>query len=487
MRLILRDEVSFYRTGVGGRIRCYIDILLHQSAVAFATMIRKREISSLELVRAHIERIREVNPSINAVVALLADSALREARAADERLAAGERCGPLHGVPVSIKDSIDIAGTRCTAGTLGRKNAAPAQCDATLVARLRAAGAIPIAKTNLPDLLFAYESDNFIFGRTNNPYDLDRTAGGSSGGESALIAACGSPLGLGSDAAGSVRIPAGFCGIASIKPTRGRLPRTGHVPPAGGWIEALWQIGPMARHTEDLALAMQILAGEDGADFTSPPAPLCDDDDSRTRRIAFFTYNGFARCLPEIETAVRDCARLLSGAGMEVEERMPPGIERAYELEMALLGADGGEGIDQYLCELGSTEVHPLLVNGFLNRMRPFRATASKLASKWAQWDEYRAGLTRFFNEYDAILCPVYTQPALRHGESVKEGNFEGFSYTMAWNVAGAPAATVRCGELDGLPINIQVVTRPWHDLLAIEICRMIENESGGWRPARAI
>jgi amidase len=233
-----------------------------------ARLVRERAISSAELIEAHVEQIYKVNPAINAVVELLADVARVEAAAADAKLARGEACGPLHGVPVSIKDSIDVRGTKCTAGTLGRKNAAPAERDATLVARLRSAGAIPIAKTNLPDLLFAFESDNLIYGRTNNPYDLTRTAGGSSGGESALIAACGSPLGLGSDAAGSVRVPAGFCGIASIKPTSGRLPRTGHVPPAGGWIEALWQIGPMARYTEDLVLAMQLLAGEDGVDFT---------------------------------------------------------------------------------------------------------------------------------------------------------------------------------------------------------------------------
>src|SRR5262249_53712989 len=162
------------------------------------------------------------------------------------------------GVPFSIKDSIEVEGTVCSAGTLGYRNSPLSLRDAAVVARLRAAGAIPLARTNLPDLLFAFESDNLIFGRTNNPYDLERTPGGSSGGEAALIASCGSPLGLGSDCAGSVRVPAHYCGIASLKPTSGRLPRTGHVPPAGGWIETLWQIGPMARHVEDLSAMMAI-------------------------------------------------------------------------------------------------------------------------------------------------------------------------------------------------------------------------------------
>ncbi len=461
--------------------------MLHHGAVKLANLIRSREISSVELITAHLDQIQKINPTINAAVQILAESALSEARAADAQMSAGDPCGPLHGVPVSIKDSIDVRGTKSTAGTLGRKDAAPALADATLVARLRAAGAIPIAKTNLPDLLFAYESDNLIYGRTNNPYDLKRTPGGSSGGESALIAACGSPLGLGSDAAGSVRIPAAFCGIASIKPTSGRLPRTGHVPPSGGWIEALWQVGPMARCVEDLSLAMRLLASEDGIDFTAPPVPLLEARDLRKRRVAFFTYNGFARCSPEIVDCVQRCAGVLSGHGMGVEEQTPPGVEQAYEIEMALLGADGGESIDAYLRDAGSTQVHPLLLNGFLNRMRPFRVTAAGLASRWAQWDEYRSGLTRFFNEYDAILCPVYTQPALRHGESASDSNFHGFSYTMAWNVAGTPAATVRCGESNGLPLNIQIVTRPWHDRLAIDLCRTIEEAFGGWKPPQVV
>ncbi|MGI8962231.1 MAG: amidase [Bryobacteraceae bacterium] len=454
--------------------------MLNQSAIAMANMIRRREISSVELITVHLERIQQVNPAINAVVDLLADSALLQAEAADRMLASGA-CGPLHGVPFSIKDSLDVEGRTTTAGTIGRQNASPALQDATLVQRLRSAGGIPIAKTNLPDLLFAFETDNLIFGRSNNPYDLSRTPGGSSGGESALIAACGSPLGLGSDAAGSVRVPAAFCGIASIKPTQGRLPRTGHVPPAGGWIADLWQIGPMARHTEDLLLAMQLLAAEDGLDTSAPPVPLLKAEALQETRVAFFTHNGTARCAPEVQNAIRRCADFLSQSGMIVEERTPPWIEQAFELELSLLGADGVDGIDAYLNAHGSARIHPVLA-GFLDRLRPFRATASELSTRWAQWDEYRSAIARFFQQFDAIVCPVYTQTALAHGESLKETNFEGFSYTMAWNVAGAPAATVRCAECDGLPINVQIVTKPWHDLLALEICQLIEKQFGGWQ-----
>jgi amidase len=446
-----------------------------------AEMVRSRQISPLELLTAHLARIEQINPSLNAVVDLLDEQALAAARAAEQRLAAGLPCGPLHGVPFSVKDSMDVAGVKTTAGTQGRRNAAPAEKNATLVDRLCQAGAIPIAKTNLPDLLFSFETDNLIYGRTNNPYDAARTPGGSSGGESALIAACGSPLGLGSDAAGSVRVPAAFCGITSIKPTSGRLPRTGHVPSAGGWIEALWQIGPMARYTEDLLLAMRLLAGEDDADFTSPPVALLDPPALNNLRLAYFTDNGFAPCNPEVKAAIEECARFFADQGLPVEECRPPGVADAYELELALLGADGVDGIDAYLNEVGSRQTHRLL-NGFLDHMRPHRANVAQFAKRWAQWDEYRARLHAFFQRYDAILCPVYPQAALPHGASLIEENFRGFSYTMAWNVAGAPAATVRCATHEGLPINVQVVTRPWRDLLALQLCHMIEDQFGGWR-----
>jgi amidase len=428
-----------------------------------ARMVRAGEIPAAELIAAHLEQISKINPQLNAVVELLDN-------------ARAETSGPLAGVPFSVKDSIDVRGVRTTAGTLERRNAAPADADATLVRRLRAAGGVPIAKTNLPDLLYSFESDNLIFGCTNNPYDPARTPGGSSGGEAALIAACGSPLGLGSDCLGSVRVPAAFCGIASIKPTSGRLPRTGHVPPAGGWAEALWQIGPMARRVEDLVLAMKLLAAEDEDDFTSPPMPLVESRKAKNLRMIFFVDNGFARCSPEIEAAVRQCAEFFSQNGISVEERRPPGVEQAYELELALLGADGVEGI-------GSTPVHPFLTH-FVEHMRPYRASGPEFAKRWAQWDEYRRNLRRFFREYDAILCPVYTHVALKHGESLIEENFRGFSYTMAWSVAGTPAATVRCASHEGLPVNVQIVTKPWDDMLALEICGSIEERFGGWQPA---
>lgn len=453
----------------------------YKSATWLARAIRSGQLSAVESIQAHLVRIEETHSRINAAVEVLAEQALAEARRADQQLASGDQ-GTLLGVPISIKDSINIRGTKCTAGTLGRRDAGPAERDATVVQRLRAQGAIPIAKTNLPDLLFSFETDNYIHGRTNNPYDVTRTPGGSSGGESALLAVGGSALGLGSDAFGSVRLPAAFCGLATIKPTGGRVPRTGHVPGPGGWVQAVWQIGPMARYVEDIILAMRLLAYPDGQDLWSPPVPLLEASQNLGGlKVAFYTDNGFAPCTSYVKEAVEECARFLADEGALVTEERPPGIADAFELEMALFGADGAEDIDAYLRQIGTHRVHPLHTN-FLSYMRPHKCTTAQFAVRWAQWDAYRAGLADFFNRYDVVLCPVYSQTALKHGESMTEENFRGFSYTMAWNVGELPAATVRCAEHEGLPINVQVVAKQWNDMLTLRICQAIEEKFGGWQ-----
>jgi amidase len=461
-----------------------MDKLIQSSATQQASLVRRREISSAELLQAHLQQISKINPKINAVVDLLADQALEQARQADDRLARHGPDGPLHGVPFSIKDSIEQEGTACTAGTWGRRGAAPSGEDATVVTRLRAAGAIPIARTNLPDLLFAFESDNLLFGQTKNPYDPTRTSGGSSGGEAALIAACGSPCGLGSDAAGSVRVPAAFCGIASIKPTSGRLPRTGHFPPAGGWIEMLWQIGPMARHVEDLCTMMRLLIGGDGRDPSVIDMPLGEPGQVvlRDLKVAFHTDNGCVATTAPMAGVVRAAAKALCSDVASVEEARPTCLAEAYDLEMKLLGADGGDSLREYLRQLGSDRLHPLL-HGWLDKLEAYRVNHNGFARYWAELDRYRAEMFAFVRHYDVILCPVYTQPALPHGASLLDENFRGFSHTMAFNVAGWPAAVIRCGEsADGLPIAVQVVARPYREDVTLAVGLRLEQMFGGWR-----
>jgi amidase len=441
--------------------------VLALSAVEQARLIRERKICSAELVEAHLRHIERVDPSIHAVTELLAEQAMEEARAADNAPARG----PFHGVPFSIKDSIELAGTVCTAGTVGRRGAARSTEDAVLVSRLRGAGAIPIAKTNLPDLLFAFESDNLLYGCTNNPYDKNRTSGGSSGGEAALIASGGSPMGLGSDCAGSVRLPAAFCGIAGMKPTTGRLSRTGHFPPSGGWIEALWQIGPMARRVGDLDVMMQVMCTGDDIPWSGLSSAPTE------RRVAYYTDNGFAAPDAEVASVVRTAAKALGA-----REDRPCCLQGAYDLEMKLLGADGGDALRAYLVDLGSTRLHPLLA-GWLEKLESYRTDLKGFQGYWAEWDRFRGELTGFLSRYDAIICPAYTQPALKHGTSIEDENFRGFSHTMAYNLAGLPAAVVRCGEsANNLPIAVQVVARAWREDIVLAVAAHLEREFGGWK-----
>ncbi len=449
-------------------------------------LLARGEISSAELIEAHLNRIEELNPQLNAVVEVLRKTSFAAAAESDARRRTGASLGPLDGVPFSIKDSIEVRGTACSAGTIGRKNAARSPADATLVARLRNAGAIPIARTNLPDLLFAFESGNLLFGTTNNPYDLTRSSGGSSGGEAALIAACGSPFGLGSDAAGSVRLPAHYCGIAALKPTQGRLPRTGHVPAAGGWLEMIWQIGPMARRVEDLCSMMPILLGEDGFDKSAIPMPYRQPSEVPLKklRVAFFVNNGIVVADEQTASLVRQAALALMPHVAMVKEQKPEGIEASYELEMKMIGPDGGDGLRTYLRSIGSTATHPLL-NGWLEKLEAYRTDLAGFAGYWTELDTFRNSMFKFLRDFDVVLSPVSAQPAVPHGNSIQEEVFRGFSYTMTHNLSGWPAGVVRCGtSKSGLPIGIQVAAAPWREDVVLAVLGQLELLLGGWAPA---
>src|SRR5277367_4544494 len=243
------------------------------SAVSMAEQIRLKTLSPVELVEAHLFRIEKLNPRLNAFVQVDAERARHQASKAEAAVMRGESLGPLHGVPVSIKSSIDVAGMHCEAGTELRAGHV-AEKDAPLVTRLRQAGAIILGITNTPELLMAWETDNLLYGRTNNPWDLERTAGGSSGGEAAAIAAGMSAGGVGSDGGGSIRVPAHFSGICGLKPTPGRIPSTGHFPPSGGPFALIGVVGPMARTLGDLKALFEVMQGPDDGDPSSAPVPL---------------------------------------------------------------------------------------------------------------------------------------------------------------------------------------------------------------------
>jgi len=462
-----------------------MDELIYASATSLAQAIRDKRVSSQEVVEAYIHRIEAVNPQLNAVVQLTADTALTQARQADVALARGEINGPLHGVPITIKDSFDTEGVISTAGTKGRASYVPQQ-DATAVARMRAAGAILLGKTNLPELSLAYESNNLIYGRTNNPYDLSRTPGGSSGGESAIISAGGSPLGLGTDGFGSIRIPSHFCGIAGLKPTSGRIPFTGLLPPGFGASAKLRHVGPMARYVEDLILTLPILAGVDWRDPATIPMPLDDprNVELKSLRAAFYTDNGIMTPTSETTGIVRTAAHALADAGTFVEEARPAGIEQSYEFFRDLFAADGGAGVQRLLQMAGTTDIHPF-VQQFGEILHPYAMTSAEFSGLLVRWDMFRSTLLSFLEKYDVIICPVCATPAWPHSSTITEEQFFAGSYSMTYNLTGWPAVAVRAGTSpEGLPIGIQVVARPWREDVALAVAQHLETVLGGWQRA---
>ena len=460
-----------------------MDEIIYSSATELARAIVEKEVSSEEVVNAHLARIEEANPKLNAVVRLTADAARARAREADAALARGDTWGPLHGVPVTIKDAFETAGVVSVGGTRGRAGYVP-QEDAAGVARYKSAGAVVLGKTNVPEVSFAFESDNLVYGQTKNPYDLTRTPGGSSGGEAAAIASGMSPLGLGSDAGGSIRVPAHFCGIAGIKPTSGRTPRTGHFPPMGGLLDSIWQIGPLARRVEDLALALPLLCGTDWRDPTVAPVPLGDpsETDVKSLRVAFHTDNGIVAPTPDIADVVRDAARSLADAGAEVSEARPPVPENAYEMLLGLYGADGGAGLRMLLMLSGTDETHALMTR-LLEVLGTSSMTTAELTGLVFRLDAWRGEMLSFMRDYDLILCPPCARTAMPHGTTFDEDNQLVFSYTMIYNMTGWPGAVVRAGTSpEGLPIGVQLVARPWREDVALAAAAAVERATGGWQ-----
>ena len=316
--------------------------LHYADATTVAALIASRQVSSREIVQAHLDRISEVNPQINAIVTLLADDALHAADTADAAVRRGDPLGPLHGVPFTVKDCLDTAGVPTQSGSKIFAGRVP-DTDATAVARMNAAGGVLLAKTNLPEFSAATETDNLVTGRTNNPWNLDRTPGGSSGGDSAAIAAGMSPLGIGSDVAISVRGPAAFTGIAGLKATHGRIPFTGHFAPT---TSAWWHVGPMARTVGDVALAYSILSGPDGVDGYAVHARHFDSGNTRipgrALRVGWVSDEAFGPVDPEITAAVASAAARLADLRCRVEQVGVPFLKKA-EAPTALMTFVYGE------------------------------------------------------------------------------------------------------------------------------------------------
>jgi amidase len=430
--------------------------LTSRPAVALAAAIAAREVTAAEVVEAHLRRIEDVDAAVNALVRVDADRALARAREAD---AAPEPWGPLHGVPFTVKDTIAAAGIEMAMGAPERVGHVP-EADATVVARVRAAGGILLGKTNCPVYGGGIETHNEVYGRTSNPYDLARTPGGSSGGEAAAVAACESPCGLGTDSGASVRLPAHFCGIASIKPSAGRVPLTGVIDDEGQ-LGALGdprtQVGPLARSVGDVALLLEVVAGPDGRDGGLAPVPLGDPRNVELRglRVAVHTENEHHAPTAETAAAVEAAAAVLRAAGAAVEAARHPEGGHAITIDVWRSYGDG--------------------------------VAAADLWRLLRRWDAFRADMLAFADRYDLIVCPVFPGPARRHGTMNEPGAIDPTSFTTPHSLTGWPAATVRAGtSSEGLPIDVQLVARPWRDDVALAAALRVEAELGGWQPPAA-
>lgn len=456
------------------------------SANEMAQKIRHREISATEVVDAHLARIEKLNPLLNAFIKVDADNAREQAHAAEKGLESNCGIGRLHGVPISIKSSIEVTGMPYEAGTRLRERVI-GQDDAPLVRRLRAAGAIILGVTNTPELLMAWETDNILYGRTNNPWDLSRTAGGSSGGEAAAIAAGLSAGGVGSDGGGSIRVPAHFCGICGLKPTPGRIPATGHFPQSAGPFALLGVVGPMARSVADLKLLFEAMQGPDEGDPSAAPVPVRWPSREETKKICvgYFEDDGRTPVTVETRTAIRASVEALRSAGLRVEPFRPEGLEQARQAWWAFFGVAGGMLLRPMLSGREG-DLSPTLRQFCEWVAGEPSHTADSLLDAWMQRDFLRMKIFGQMRRYQILLCPVASIPAFKHGErewaienqTVKY--LDAWSYSEWFNLLGMPAAVVPMGRsLDGLPIGVQLAGRPWEEETVLEVAEILERERG--------
>jgi amidase len=467
-----------------------MDELVLLPAVRQLELLRAREVRVSELAEAHIRQIERLNPRLN----VFADFDVERVRTLAKRMdAAPDAIGPLAGLPVTVKSSIAAKGLKCEIGSLLNEGDLGSE-DAVVVERLRAAGALILGTTNCPEFLMAYETANLLHGRTANPWDLERSPGGSSGGESAAIAAGMSAAGLGSDSGGSVRVPAHFTGICSLKPTPGRVPGRGHLPPCVGPFATLGAIGPLARTMEDVSLMFRVLSGQDREDPASPPVKLREMGlkELRAHCVGVFEDDGLTPVTAETRAAVQLAAQALREAGFRVEPFRPRTLEQLRKLWWTFFVQCGAMFYEPTI--RGKRErLSPIFKEflGIAEASGPLSAT--ELLNAWAEMDMLRAKTLEELSEFPVLLCPVASVPAFRHGErkwSVDGATVEyldAVRYTQWFNVLGAPAAVVPVGKsAEGLPIGVQIAARPFEDEVALGIAQIVDAAFGYRAPAMA-
>ncbi|MDR3740287.1 MAG: amidase [Terracidiphilus sp.] len=455
-------------------------------AVKQLELLRTGQVSVSELAEAHIQQIERLNPELNVFADFDAESVRAQARRLD---ATKQPRGPLHGLPMTIKSSISTAGYRCEIGSLLHKGEIPTE-DAVVVGRLRAAGALILGTTNCPEFLMAYETANLLHGRVRNPWDLNRSPSGSSGGEAAAIAAGLSSSGLGSDSGGSVRVPAHFTGICSMKPTPGRIPGRGHLPPCVGPFSILGAIGPMARTMADVELLFSALAGQDPGDPVSPPLALRKPslEELRTHTIGFFEDDGLCPVTEETRGAVRSAAQALRDAGFRVEPFRPSELEQLRKLWWTFFVQCGAMFYEPEI-RGRHDQLSPIFKEflSFGEAVAPL--TATELLNAWAGLELLRGRVLEEMRKFPVLLCPVASIPAFRHDErswqidGQRVDYLDAVRYTQWFNALAAPAAVVPVGRSsEGLPIGVQIAARPFEDETALAVAAVVD-AAFGYRP----
>jgi Asp-tRNA(Asn)/Glu-tRNA(Gln) amidotransferase A subunit family amidase len=449
--------------------------------------IRAGRFTPTELLEAHLAQIERWNPGINAFVSIDEGRARQQAKEADEAVRRAGSLGPLHGVPITIKSSIDVAGLLCEAGTKIRQSYTPSS-DAPLVSRLKRAGAIVLGNTTVPEFLMAWETHSALYGRTNNPWDLDRTPGGSSGGEAAAIAACCSAAGVGSDGGGSIRVPAHFSGICGLKPTPGRIPATGHFPPSVGPFALLGVVGPMARTVRDLQLMFDAIAGPDNGDPNAAPVPLRAFDETlpRQTRVGYFEDDGRTPVTRATRRAIQRAAAALTDAGFIVEPFRPEGLEEARQLWRVLF-VDGAAMVLRQAYDGREPDMYSIVREIFEAAAVDPPLTAERLLNTLFDRDVVRSRFLEQMDRYPILLCPVYAVPAFRHGERSWDVDgqtvnyLDASSYCQWFNLLGNPAAVVPIDRSDeDLPIGVQIVGRPWEEERLLAVAALLEEATKG-------
>jgi Asp-tRNA(Asn)/Glu-tRNA(Gln) amidotransferase A subunit family amidase len=448
---------------------------------------RRGKISPVEVITAHLERAQSLQPKLNAFVHMDAESAIARARKAEAAMQHGEPLQALTGIPLTVKSCIDVAGWPCPAGSLLRKEYVPAN-DATLVARLESAGAILLGNTNTPEFLMAYETDNRVSGRTSNPWDLSKSAGGSSGGEAAAIASGCSMGGVGSDGGGSIRTPAHFCGICGLKPTPGRIPATGHFPPGAGAFSWIGVVGPMARTVADVRALFEVMAGPDADDALTAPVPLrrVRAEELRGLRIGILESEALGTATPETQAAVHRAGQILNEQGFRVEPIHLQGLGHALELWWFFFGPVIGDLIRH------STKGREELLSPMLREYLAITAaepavTLESFMTACTNRDLVRAEILNQMKEVHILLSPVSSAPAFAHGAgNYRSGDAHNYRDTMRYcqwlNLTGFPGLSMPMGKSpEGLPINIQLIARPHEEELLLAVGESLELGRRPW------